>query len=36
VIGEDSFFRGKRYPNGGEIEDMVWEYGAAISAIGGR
>src|SRR4029434_921281 len=22
-----------RYPNGWEIDDMVWEYGAAISAI---
>src|SRR5712671_1821810 len=33
VIGDDSYFPRERYPNGGEIDDMVWEYGAAISAI---
>lgn len=33
VIGDDSFFPRERYPNGWEIDDMVWEYGAAISAI---
>ena len=33
VIGDDSYFPRKRYPNGWEIDDMVWEYGAAISAI---
>ena len=33
VIGDDSFFPRERYPNGWEIDDMVWEYGAAISSI---
>src|SRR5712691_9767091 len=33
VIGDDSYFLRERYPNGWEIDDMVWEYGAAISAI---
>jgi D-alanyl-D-alanine carboxypeptidase/D-alanyl-D-alanine-endopeptidase (penicillin-binding protein 4) len=33
VIGDDSHFPRERYPNGWEIDDMVWEYGAAISAI---
>jgi D-alanyl-D-alanine carboxypeptidase/D-alanyl-D-alanine-endopeptidase (penicillin-binding protein 4) len=33
VIGDDSYFPRERYPNGWEIGDMVWEYGAAISAI---
>jgi serine-type D-Ala-D-Ala carboxypeptidase/endopeptidase (penicillin-binding protein 4) len=33
VVGDDSFFPRERYPNGWEIDDMVWEYGAAISAI---
>jgi len=33
VIGDDSYFPRVRYPNGWEIDDMVWEYGAAISAI---
>jgi D-alanyl-D-alanine carboxypeptidase/D-alanyl-D-alanine-endopeptidase (penicillin-binding protein 4) len=33
VIGDDSYFPWERYPNGWEIDDMVWEYGAAISAI---
>ncbi|MGB6897090.1 MAG: D-alanyl-D-alanine carboxypeptidase/D-alanyl-D-alanine-endopeptidase [Candidatus Acidiferrum sp.] len=33
VIGDDSYFPRDRYPNGWEIDDMVWEYGAAISAI---
>ena len=33
VIGDDSYFPRERYPNGWEINDMVWEYGAAISAI---
>ncbi|MGB2670464.1 MAG: D-alanyl-D-alanine carboxypeptidase, partial [Candidatus Acidiferrum sp.] len=31
VIGDDSYFPRDRYPNGWEIDDMVWEYGAAIS-----
>ncbi len=33
VIGDDSYFPRERYPNGWEIDDMVWEFGAAISAI---
>src|SRR5229473_2534574 len=33
VIGDDSYFPRERYPNGWEIDDMVWEYGAAVSAI---
>ena len=33
VIGDDSYFPREPYPNGWEIDDMVWEYGAAISAI---
>ena len=32
-MGDDSYFPRERYPNGWEIDDMVWEYGAAISAI---
>jgi len=33
VIGDDSYFPSERYPSGWEIDDMVWEYGAAVSAI---
>ena len=33
IIGDDSYFPRERYPNGWEIGDMVWQYGAAISAI---
>src|SRR3989475_3412827 len=33
VVGNDSYFPRERYPSGWEIDDMVWEYGAAISAI---
>lgn len=33
VIGDDSYFPRERYPSGWEIDDMVWEYGAAISSI---
>lgn len=33
VVGDDSFFPRERYPSGWEINDMVWEYGAAISSI---
>ncbi|MGB8475542.1 MAG: D-alanyl-D-alanine carboxypeptidase/D-alanyl-D-alanine-endopeptidase [Candidatus Acidiferrum sp.] len=33
VIGDDSYFPPERYPDGWEIDDMVWQYGAAISAI---
>lgn len=33
VVGDDSYFPRERYPEGWEIGDIVWEYGAAISAI---
>ncbi len=33
VVGDDSYFPRERYPDGWEIDDTVWEYGAAISAI---
>jgi D-alanyl-D-alanine carboxypeptidase/D-alanyl-D-alanine-endopeptidase (penicillin-binding protein 4) len=33
VIGDDSYFPRERYPNGWEIDDMVWEFGAAVSSI---
>src|SRR5450755_3216648 len=33
IVGDDSYFPPERYPNGWEIDDMVWEYGAAISAL---
>jgi D-alanyl-D-alanine carboxypeptidase/D-alanyl-D-alanine-endopeptidase (penicillin-binding protein 4) len=33
IIGDDSYFPRERYPDGWEIDDMVWEYGAAVSAI---
>lgn len=33
LIGDDSYFPRERYPAGWEIDDMVWEYGAAISSI---
>src|SRR5580692_2012410 len=33
IIGDDSYFPREPYPDGWEIGDMVWEYGAAISAI---
>src|SRR6266513_2944296 len=33
IVGDDSYFQRDRYPNGWDIDDMVWEYGAAISEI---
>jgi serine-type D-Ala-D-Ala carboxypeptidase/endopeptidase (penicillin-binding protein 4) len=33
VIGDDSYFPHEPYPSGWEIDDMVWEYGAPVSAI---
>src|SRR6516165_12156796 len=33
IVGDESYFPRERYPDGWEIDDMVWEYGAAVSAI---
>jgi serine-type D-Ala-D-Ala carboxypeptidase/endopeptidase (penicillin-binding protein 4) len=33
IVGDDSYFPREPYPSGWEIDDMVWEYGAAVSAI---
>lgn len=33
VLADDSYFSRERYPSGWEIDDMVWSYGAAVSAI---
>jgi D-alanyl-D-alanine carboxypeptidase/D-alanyl-D-alanine-endopeptidase (penicillin-binding protein 4) len=33
IVGDDSYFPRDRYPSGWEIDDMVWQYGAAISSI---
>jgi serine-type D-Ala-D-Ala carboxypeptidase/endopeptidase (penicillin-binding protein 4) len=33
VIGDDSYFPRDRFPSGWELDDIVWEYGAAISAL---
>ena len=33
VIGDDSYFPREIYPDGWEVGDIVWNYGAAISAI---
>jgi D-alanyl-D-alanine carboxypeptidase/D-alanyl-D-alanine-endopeptidase (penicillin-binding protein 4) len=33
IVGDDSYFPREAYPSGWEIDDMVWEYGAAVSAI---
>jgi D-alanyl-D-alanine carboxypeptidase/D-alanyl-D-alanine-endopeptidase (penicillin-binding protein 4) len=33
IVGDDSYFPRDPYPNGWEIDDMVWEYGSAVSAI---
>jgi D-alanyl-D-alanine carboxypeptidase/D-alanyl-D-alanine-endopeptidase (penicillin-binding protein 4) len=33
LVGDDSYFPRERYPDGWEIDDMVWEYGAAVSAL---
>jgi len=33
IVGDDSYFPRERYPSGWTIDDMVWQYGAAISAI---
>ncbi|HXN22303.1 MAG TPA: D-alanyl-D-alanine carboxypeptidase/D-alanyl-D-alanine-endopeptidase [Candidatus Dormibacteraeota bacterium] len=33
VIADDSYFSAERYPGGWEIDDMVWSYGAPVSAL---
>jgi len=33
IVGDDSYFPRERYPSGWEIDDMVWEFGASVSAI---
>jgi D-alanyl-D-alanine carboxypeptidase/D-alanyl-D-alanine-endopeptidase (penicillin-binding protein 4) len=33
IVGDETYFPRDRYPNGWEIDDMVWEYGAALSSI---
>jgi D-alanyl-D-alanine carboxypeptidase/D-alanyl-D-alanine-endopeptidase (penicillin-binding protein 4) len=33
VIADDSFFPVNRFPDGWTIDDMLWSYGAAVSAI---
>src|SRR5262249_24743637 len=33
IVGDDSYFPREPYPDGWDIDDMVWEYGAAVSAI---
>ncbi len=33
VVADDSLFSLERYPSGWEIDDMVWSYGAPVSAI---
>jgi serine-type D-Ala-D-Ala carboxypeptidase/endopeptidase (penicillin-binding protein 4) len=33
VVGDDSYFVPERYPSGWGIDDTVWSYGAAVSAL---
>ena len=33
LIGDDSFFAFERYPEGWAQDDLMWEYGAAVSAL---
>jgi D-alanyl-D-alanine carboxypeptidase/D-alanyl-D-alanine-endopeptidase (penicillin-binding protein 4) len=33
IIGDDSYFALEPYPSGWEVDDVVWGYGAAISAL---
>jgi serine-type D-Ala-D-Ala carboxypeptidase/endopeptidase (penicillin-binding protein 4) len=33
IVGDDSYFPRERYPDGWEIDDMVWAYGAAVSSL---
>jgi D-alanyl-D-alanine carboxypeptidase/D-alanyl-D-alanine-endopeptidase (penicillin-binding protein 4) len=33
VIADDSLFQPERFPSGWTVDDMLWSYGAAVSAI---
>lgn len=33
VVADDSYFAYERFPSGWDIDDMLWGYGAAISAV---
>src|SRR3954469_25657997 len=33
VIGDDSFFAFERYPDGWSQDDLMWDYGAGVSAL---
>jgi serine-type D-Ala-D-Ala carboxypeptidase/endopeptidase (penicillin-binding protein 4) len=33
VVADDSLFQPERFPDGWTIDDMLWSYGAAVSAI---
>jgi D-alanyl-D-alanine carboxypeptidase/D-alanyl-D-alanine-endopeptidase (penicillin-binding protein 4) len=33
IVGDDSYFAGGRYPDGWSIDDMLWSYGAPVSAL---
>jgi D-alanyl-D-alanine carboxypeptidase/D-alanyl-D-alanine-endopeptidase (penicillin-binding protein 4) len=33
VVADDSMFQPERFPSGWTIDDMLWSYGAAVSAI---
>lgn len=33
IVGDDSYFAGGRYPSGWSIDDMLWNYGAPVSAL---
>jgi len=34
LVADDSFFAPERYPSGWALEDPLWSYGAAVSALG--
>jgi len=33
IVGDDSFFSNERYPSGWAQDDLMWEYGAPVSAL---
>lgn len=33
VVADDSMFRWERFPSGWSVDDILWSYGAAVSAI---